>query len=209
MANKHRRQPAYPPIKKAIVKRRTVTERNADEKTAIVDPVSTTVWKYSEDEFNKRSIPGPTPSDCYTWLGAWHRQGYGMTFVVRENDHPQKTGMMNAQRLAMAIKLGRPLHNSERVGCSCRNFGCTNLAHLYLTDYQHQHKVIPNGTTWIKKTRTRKYTYDFFRANYDMLSTKKSFEIRDLTDLTLAEARCARVAFKTWLSRGCPETEDQ
>lgn len=94
----------------------------------LTDPNTKAIWKYVQEAWTER-IDNTGPDTCWGWKGAYHRQGLGMFAVQREND-TSKSGMMNPQRLAMAIKLNRPLLKAERVYSKCLNPVCCNPDHL-------------------------------------------------------------------------------
>lgn len=189
-----RRKPRnYPPIKKSVLPREQPTKDMVRQELS----ANGVTWSYFEHAWLERLVI-KGDDECWGWLGATHRQGYAL-FCVQKTGDSSKSGMMNAQRFAMAIELGRPLRHDERVGCNCRTLDCCNPKHLYITDYQHQcdHvKDIPfNG-------RPRKYTEEFFTEHYAELSTLGPLALsKAIPTLTPSTAACAKFAFNTWLKR--------
>ena len=72
----------------------------------------------------------PTGNNCLEWLGARHRQGYGMVGVLDVETGDRK--MTVAHRVAMRIHLGRALASNEDVRHACGNNLCCNPSHLYI-----------------------------------------------------------------------------
>ena len=187
------RKHKYPPIKKSIITREQPTKDMVRQELKD-GPIT---WAYFEHAWLERLVI-KGDDECWGWLGAFHRQGYSL-FCVQKTGDSSKSGMMNAQRFAMALELGRPLRHDERVGSNCRNLECCNPKHLYITDYQHQcdHvKDIPfNG-------RPRKYTEPLFLEYYDAFSTLGPVALsKVIPGLTPATAACAKFAFNAWLKK--------
>ena len=187
------RRHIYAPIKKSVLPR--VQPARTDNRDELRHQGVT--WKYFGDAWTERLVE-KGPNECWGWIGAYHRQGYALFCVQKEGDD-SKSGMMNAQRFAMALKIGRPLSHAERVGSNCRTLDCCNPNHLYITNYAHQcdHvKDIPfNG-------RPRKYTEEFFMKYYSELSSLGPMALAEaIPELTRRTAASAKFAFKTWLQR--------
>ena len=72
---------------------------------------------------------------CDLWLGARHKQGYGFLSVLLA-DGTRK--MTVAHRVAMRMKLNRPMDSSEEVGHTCGNPLCVRAEHLRLKVLQDE-----------------------------------------------------------------------
>ena len=173
-----RKMPVYGPIKPIKVKPTRIMP--TDPRISIVDPNTGVTWSYAEQTWAERLVKRGT-NDCWSWLGPFHRQGYGMVSVHHTGDG-MKNGMMNVQRLVMAIHLNRPLAHDERVTSTCKNVLCTNPA----------------------RPRRRKYTSEFFIKNFEVLLTCGPEEIDWALGLPLGRGHCAKFAFRRWIQRGMP-----
>jgi hypothetical protein len=71
--------------------------------------------------FHSRYVRGE-PDECWIWLGAPNRGGYGI--IV------QRGRKMRAHRLALILKLGRDLGPGKVPNHMCQNPPCVNPAHL-------------------------------------------------------------------------------
>lgn len=67
---------------------------------------------------------------CWEWQGATHVQGYGMVSAIRAGDN--KRIMTVSHRIAMRVKLNRPLGKNDDVQHLCGNPRCCNPEHLVL-----------------------------------------------------------------------------
>jgi hypothetical protein len=151
------------------------------------------VWIYCAEEFDERVVKHGT--NCWDWLGAWHRQGYGMVTVLRPNDHI-KSPKMTTQRLAMAIELGRALDDNERVASTCRNLACTNPDHLFITDYKHQGDHIDYAVAF--KNRKKKYNQRFFELNKSVLEELGAVRLAYLFGVTRGRGIAMKRAYLRW-----------
>lgn len=149
------------------------------EKSTLTD--GNVVWTYYTGSWNDRIKKGESEDDCYEWLGSYHRQHYGLFRVGKEND-TSKSGMMNAQRLAMAIHLNRPLKKEERVFCTCHNSSCTNPKHLRIGD---RSQTLQNSP--IFKDRY-KFTDEFLDEHLDLIMSKDTRFLSQALNLHLNQA---------------------
>jgi hypothetical protein len=139
------------------------------QRVELKDPtgVNTEVWAYTPELFEARIRRGANPSDCWEWLGSSHRQNYGLFPVVSSKHGLSVKGnpkgqMMNAQRLAVAIKLGRPLlGNAEQVYALCHNPRCTNPLHLRSGTRSEACQNAPSRT-WNFSDYREKYDNEFY-----------------------------------------------
>ena len=72
----------------------------------------------------------PTAQGCIEWQGARHTQGYGMVSAIRVHDLQRI--MTVSHRIAMRLKLNRPLTSNDDVQHTCANPRCCNPNHLVL-----------------------------------------------------------------------------
>jgi hypothetical protein len=135
------------------------------------------IWKYYKDDWESKSIPGATPDDCYIWKGANHRQGYGFYNVRKENDpEHSKSGQMNAQRFALALKLGRPIVKGEFTLATCHNPQCTNPEHLTLCTTRNEYMLHSE----VKCGYRKKYDTPFYRCYIRSITCSKVMKEFDL-----------------------------
>jgi hypothetical protein len=140
-------------------------------------------WELVISGFFERIKVGFLPTDCYDWLGAGHRQGYGMYVTKVVTDGVLKRTQMNSQRLALAIHLGRALDASERVYATCNNPSCTNPAHLKIGDRSICRQ---NGID------SKRYPKEWVEAHSALLLYGSREELRarlGLTNLQIGNAR--------------------
>jgi hypothetical protein len=158
--------------------------RLRDEKTGVE-------WHYSPDSWADRSIPGVVENSCYEWKGSWNQNGMGMFPIKRFNDEA-KTGMINAPRLAMAIRLGRPLRKTEFVYSQCQNPECTNPKHLTIGTKQD---AIRNG-----KGR-EKWSDEWLDAHLETLLYSTQGEVVLALGLTKNQASNCKTKAKKYMER--------
>lgn len=129
-------------------------------------------WNYSEMFLNARVVkPSDDEDACWGWLGSSHRQGLGL-MPVKKFNCDSKSGMMNIQRLAMAIHLGRVLDKEERVFATCKNSQCTNPKHLAIGD---RADAINNSP--LMAGGPRKYTEEYMKDKVDFILTHRVKEV--------------------------------
>lgn len=147
---------------------------------------------------------------CYNWVGARHRQGYGMVGGIQVSD--DKRFMTVVHRPLMMRHLNRELTHDEFVIKNCSNMRCCNVDHYIIGDYRTQREVMKrNGRSntcgsghfkragiEYKQNRKYKYTEDQLR----FLRRASIDEIVTEFNLTRAQAGAerayARKGFK-WL----------
>jgi hypothetical protein len=191
------------PIQVHVVKARD------QKRVDIKDPtgVNSEIWSYVPELFEARIRRGDKPGDCWEWLGASHRQSYGMFPVVSNRLGLSKKGnprgqMMNAQRLAVAIKLGRPLRgNAEQVFATCHNPRCTNPDHLQVGSRHDACQNAPSRTWNFSEYRakydTEYYTRYVYTTRYDYIAAEfgiKNEQASHLKGLTKARVDAIREA---------------
>jgi hypothetical protein len=177
-------------------------------RTNIADPATTdVVWSYTKELFDARRVKGDKPGDCWDWIGSGHRQGYGLFPVVSNKLPLSKKGnptgqMMNAQRLAVAIKLGRPLRgNAEQVFATCHNPRCTNPDHLQVGSRHDACQNAPSRTWNFSEYRTKYdteyYTRYVYTTRYDYIAAEfgiKNEQASHLKGVTKARVDAIREA---------------
>lgn len=171
------------PVKRMVEPARR--QQKSDEIIRLLDENEGISWDINLDLWDLRVVEHE--DGCWDWKGSYHRQGYGM-FKVITNGPTVKSGMMNAQRVAMALEMGRPLTRTERVTCTCGKLDCCNPEHLVITDYEEQNE------------HHRKYDYDFLRANLEVL-LKTVSSVRKEMGVTQSEAQAMKQAFRLYLLR--------
>lgn len=67
------------------------------------------------------------PDECWPWIGARLKSGYGVMAVRREG----VKSITTAHRISLAIKLGRPITDDLHSCHSCDVNFCVNPAHLF------------------------------------------------------------------------------
>nr|WP_315462663.1 hypothetical protein [uncultured Sphingomonas sp.] len=87
----------------------------------------------------KSKIGNGAADECWMWQGYRTKFGHGQFWIEGR--------AVVASRIALAIKLGRPLTSAEAACHSCDNPGCCNPAHLWLGD------VAANNRDMIAKGR--------------------------------------------------------
>jgi len=162
----------------------SVVKKRSQQRVELRDPsgVNSEVWLYVPELFEARIRKSDKPEDCWEWLGAGHRQGYGLFPVVSSRLGLTSKGnprgqMMNAQRLAVAIKLGRPLNGkSEQVFSLCHNPRCLNPEHLRTGTHHEACSNSPlrtwNYSEYRTKYDTEYYTRYVFTTRYDHIAAE-------------------------------------
>lgn len=191
----HRPRKPYPATRKAIM---PIPQRSWASVVKATLQNNDCIWSYAIDEFNERIVKTGRHA-CWQWLGAWHRQAYGMV-TIRITD--LKTGKetatkMNTQRLAYAIYAKRALYAHERVRCSCRNLSCTNPLHLQITDYKHQLDHVDFSKL---PPRRRKYDEQFFVLNKDVLQSLGAIRLAHLFKVTRGQGESMKRAYLRWIN---------
>ena len=148
-------------------------------KTELVHPNQALIWSYSTEAWEERVVQ-TGPDTCWEWDGARHRQGYGLLSVGQSDK--EKANMMNAQRLAMAIELGRPILSHEQVFSTCRCNSCTNPAHLRIG----QRVDIARASEYFYAREIR--LPEVMEKNLNYLTTRTKYEVAAKFDLTLEQA---------------------
>jgi len=81
---------------------------------------------------------------CHNWRGLQNNIGYG--FVGTRDLHTYKHKMATAHRVALKIKLGRPIQPGYNCNHTCHNPLCVNPEHLYEgTQRQKVHDMMRDG----------------------------------------------------------------
>ena len=161
----------------------TRRQSKSDEILCLIDENEGIYWDINLDLWELRIVENENA--CWDWKGSYHRQGYGM-FKVILHGTSTKSGMMNAQRVAMALELGRPLKRTERVSCTCGKLDCCNPDHLFVTDYEEQNE------------HHRRYDYNFYQQNINTLLKTQS-NIARILGVTLNEAHAMKEGFRLYL----------
>lgn len=92
-----------------------------------------------EERFQLKYVTGLSPSDCWTWLGAKTKHGYG---VIRSSGE-----LLYAHRISYEKHKG-PIPDGLFVCHKCHNPGCLNPDHLYAgTSQENQLDRRKDGTS--------------------------------------------------------------
>jgi hypothetical protein len=100
--------------------------------------------KSENERFLAKTIKGTNPDDCWEWVGAKYRGGYGHIGMMVDG----KWKMVKAHRYSYAYYKGG-FDDSLFVCHSCDNPGCVNPDHLFLGTAQD------NVDDMIKKKRAK------------------------------------------------------
>lgn len=119
----------------------------------------------SEPNYYKHQRYNPV-TGCTEWTGLRSNIGYGFIGYTTETD--KKGRMMTVHRIALALKLGRPVDPDLNANHSCHNKLCVTPEHLSEgTQSQKRYDMIrdgikatqpPRGSYGKQKGRTYKYT---------------------------------------------------
>jgi hypothetical protein len=168
-------------------------------RTRLEDYKTGIVWTYSAEAFEDRRVPGDQPTDCWEWLGSNHRQGFGLINIGRVNDPDgRKDGHVNAQRLAYAVSVGRPLLASERVFATCHNHRCTNPDHLQIGD-RRDVNMNASKRSDSKSNYVPRY---FVPDNYFFISTNGEYAIARKFSITNNQAHYLRILVSRLIADG-------
>lgn len=166
-------------IKKAVIRSKHVRALDGALRE-LVHPITNDIWEYSEKEWEKRLVV-TNENDCWDWLGAYHRQGYGM-FSFRRSGSNRRSDMITIQRLSAAIDLNRPLLAKEFVLLKCENGSCCNPNHLKVD----QQSVVQSE---MKHSRLpRKYSLQFYTDNRDFILHSDCSKVASQFNLTKEQA---------------------
>lgn len=174
--------------KEYTIKKMSEPIRNAlktDEIITLSDEKGEVFWYVNLSQYKLRVVE--KNEGCWDWKGSYHKQGYGMILVKRKGDR-SKSGMMNAQKLALGLKLGRPLKPGERTTSTCGKLDCCNPDHLHLIDYQEQFD------------KYRVYTDEFLETNKELLALNPK-EIAPILGVSFSKACYLKRALKSYLQR--------
>jgi hypothetical protein len=119
----------------------------------------------SRDNYYKHQHYNPV-TGCTEWTGVKSNIGYGFIGFSNVNDKT-KTGMMTVHRVALALKLGRPVDPDLNANHSCHNKLCVTQDHLSEgTQQQKRADMVRDGLKAVQgprgnyaKQSNRKYKY--------------------------------------------------
>ena len=160
----------------------------------------------SRDNYYKHQHYNPA-TGCTEWTGVKSNIGYGFIGFSDVNDKT-KTGMMTVHRVALALKLGRPVAPDLNANHSCHNKLCVTPEHLSEgTQSQKRYDMVrdgikanqpPRGSYGKQKNRTYRYSDD----DIQWVRNATTDEIVDRFKLTKRQASTMRNGFRkgyTWL----------
>jgi hypothetical protein len=81
------------------------------------------------ERFESRCTPDPAGSDCIIWTGVKNNIGY--PFMGARHIATDKYKMVTGHRMALTIKLGRPITAGMNANHSCHRKDCVNPDHLF------------------------------------------------------------------------------
>ena len=161
------------------------------------------------EHFNKKVGPVDPVSGCQAWLGVKNNIGYpfmGVRDIVTD-----KPKMATAHRVALMIKLGRPIAAGLNANHSCHVRGCVAPDHLFegtqsekIAAMNRDGRHIHNGTRprepYIHKQEGRVYKYTEEEITWIRTATVPEISIRyNLDSKKAASFRCQiRKGYK-WL----------
>ena len=119
------------------------------------------------DTYYNNIVHGAKPTDCWSWTGPTHRQGYGMMGAIRKSD--DKRIMVVAHRIGGRLKAKSALATTDTVVRTCSNPACLNPRHIQIGDLSLRNRIaVKNGRMGTvspkqagvvyKQNRTYKYT---------------------------------------------------
>lgn len=106
---------------------------------------------------------------CWIWLGRWHKQGYGLTFVTKSNRHNRGSEIV-VHRVAAFLWLDVPLKSEQQVIHTCECNACFNPEHLL---------VLENKSEAFKYFRKKAPHNRAERNNRASITLEQALDIRD------------------------------
>lgn len=118
------------------------------------------------ERFEARCTPDPAGSDCVIWTGVKNNIGY--PFMGARHIATDRYKMVTAHRIALMLKLGRPIQPRMNANHSCHRRDCVNPEHL--SEGTQQQKILdmtrdgvrtgrPSGNPYNHKQAGRTYKY--------------------------------------------------
>jgi len=160
----------------------------------------------SKENYERHQRYNPT-TGCTEWTGVTSNIGYGFIGYTTESD--KKGRMMTVHRIALALKLGRPIAPGMNANHSCHNMLCVTPEHLsegtqqqkradMVRDNIHNNATGPRGSYNKKQNRQYKYTED----EIQWIRNATSEEIAEKYNMDKRKAASTRYLFRngyTWL----------
>jgi len=159
------------------------------------------------ERFESKCEPDPAGSDCIIWTGVKNNIGY--PFMGARHIATDKYKMVTGHRIALAIKLGRPIGTGMNANHSCHRRDCVNPAHL--SEGTQRQKVLdmardgirtgrPAGNPYNHKQHARQYKYS--EAEIQWVRTAAPRDIAARYNLPIRRAYTMKAAFRNtyrWL----------
>jgi hypothetical protein len=107
-------------------------------------------------KFYHKQRPSAT-SDCIEWTGSVNNCGYGL--VGADDTELRYTRMITPHRLALTMKLGRPIAPGMNANHTCHNRLCVNPDHLTEGTQQEKIRIMRDADMFKYQLRTGNRPY--------------------------------------------------
>jgi hypothetical protein len=160
-------------------------------------------FSYNPDLFFKKQQP--LANGCIEWVGIKNNIGYGL---IGAYDHSQnKLRMITPHRLALTIKLGRPIAAGMNANhFVCHNRLCVNEQHLEegtqkekMTSMREQGILLGNNLGSARGSYNHKQTgrkYKYTEDEIQWVRNATTYEIAQKFNLTAQKAAALRFTFR-------------
>lgn len=162
----------------------------------------------SQENYERHQRYNPQ-TGCTEWTGIKSNIGYGFIGYTIDGEKPVKNRMMTVHRIALGLKLGRPVDPDLNANHSCHNKLCVTPEHLsegtqrqkradMVRDGIHNNPTGARGAYNKKQNRSYKYTED----EIQWVRNANTNDIAVKYNLTRREASTMRHSFRlgyTWL----------